>query len=106
MILALCRILVLIFVCHTLHKSIHQSPQLRPPIFNPLLRLRDTILISRARLLISIQNIGLQVLKILASVFAELKHYATVFMVCSNSTTIGAGPDPSTFRLARSRPEL
>ena len=47
-------------------------------------------------------------LKILASVFAELKHYATVFMVCSNSTTIGAGPDPSTFRLARvrSRPEL
>ena len=31
--------------------------------------------------------------EILASVFAELKHYATVFMVCSNSTTIGAGPE-------------
>ena len=45
-------------------------------------------------------------LKILASVFAELKHYVAVFMVCSNSTTIGAGPDLSTFRLARSRPEL
>ena len=38
--------------------------------------------------------------------FAELKHYSTIFMACSNSTTIGAGPDLSTFYLARSRPEL
>ena len=45
-------------------------------------------------------------LKILASVFAELKHYATVFMVCSNPTTIGTGPDVSTFHSAHSRPEL
>ncbi len=27
-------------------------------------------------------------------------------MVCSKSTTIGAGPDPSTFRLACLRPKL
>ena len=45
-------------------------------------------------------------LKLLASVFVELKHYATVFMFCSNPTPIGAGPDVSIFRLARSRPEL
>ena len=33
-------------------------------------------------------------LKILAaSVFVELKHYATVFMVRSNFTTIVVGPD-------------
>jgi hypothetical protein len=30
----------------------------------------------------------------------------TVYKVCSNSATIGAGPGLSTFRLARSRPEL
>ena len=44
--------------------------------------------------------------EILASVFTQLKHYATVLMVCSNSTTIGAGPDLSTFHSAHSRPEL
>ena len=46
--------------------------------------------------MISRDNI-LLTLKILASVFVELKHYVPVFTVRSNCTTIEAGPELSNF---------
>ena len=45
-------------------------------------------------------------LEILALVFAQVESIETIYEACSNSAMIWAGPDTSTFCLARSRPEL
>ena len=57
------------------------------------------------RSLISVQN-RRKALEIFMSVFANLNRYKTILTVCSNSTTLGAGPDASTFRLECLRSEI